>query len=131
MSSEIRLDELRKQFAGAKFGELILHHYRKSDNQLIVKSLLGTQDLLPEAAQQAVEEWIDQFGPESRTLEFWTRDCGEAFAVICGAAKTRLSGLGVNATEEDLFNMFQVVVLSFGYSCHQHQSSRMFIQKAL
>ncbi|MEA2879213.1 MAG: hypothetical protein QOF14_4409 [Hyphomicrobiales bacterium] len=43
MSSEVRLDDLRKQFAGAKFGELVLHHYRKSDNQLIIKSLLGTK----------------------------------------------------------------------------------------
>jgi hypothetical protein len=130
-SRELRLADLPRQFTGARFGELVLHHYRRSNNQLIMKSLLGTKDLLPTAAQETVEGWIDQFASLSRTPEFWTRDCGEALSVICELADKRLSHIGIRATEEDVFNMFQIVVLNFAYTCHQEESSRMFIQRAL
>jgi hypothetical protein len=125
------VEDLRQQFEGARFGELVLQHYRQFDLQHITKAVLGTKELLPQAIQGILESWIDQFEPQSRTEKFWSRDCGEALSDICKAATLRLTQVGEVTSDENVFNMFQIVVLNFAYTCHKHESSRMFIQKAL
>jgi hypothetical protein len=127
----VKLENLKQPFKGARFGELVLQHYCQFDAQHITTAFLGTKDLLPQPVQNKLEAWIDEFGPKSRTTEFWVRDCSETLADICGAAGQQLSQSGATATDENLFNMFQLLVLNFAYSCHKHESNRMFIQKAL
>lgn len=70
-------------------------------------------------------------GVGSQSKEFWTQDCGAALSRITSKADTKLRAAGVIPTSDDLFNMFQIIVLSLAYSAHKSANSKAFIQKAL
>ena len=77
------VDSLAQQFAGRKFGELVLEHHKKNDFPKIVAALQGTIEELPQNARPSVESWIDEIAPYGKDPSFWQRDCGEVFLEIC------------------------------------------------
>ena len=127
----MNLKELQDQFRGRKFGELVLHHYRKTDFQTIVVSLQGTIEKLPKEAQRITESWFDEIGSQGTDERFWQRDCGDALITITNAARRKLQAEGIKSSDDDLFNMFQIIVLNFVYGAYQYPESRFFIQKAI
>jgi len=125
------LEQLQQQFAGAKFGKLVLHHHRKQNLKTTVAAMMATIAELPESAKPSVESWIDEIAIYGKDENFWRRDCGEVFYEICEKARCKLEKLGVTPTDEDVFSMFQVVLLNFAYGLHQHPQSKAFVQKAI
>ena len=125
------IQALAEQFRGRRFGELILHHHKKQDLPTIIAALQGTLADLPDQARARSEQWIDEIAPLGAREEFWQRDCGEAFLDICQRARSFLEALGTRPTNDDLFNMFQIITLNFAYGAHQHPQSKAFIQKAI
>lgn len=125
------LTSFSQQLAGRKFGELVIHHYKKQDYSTIVAALKGTIQELPEKAQQCVESWIDEIAPYGKDPSFWQRDCGELFIEICNLARQKIATYMVNVTDDHLFSMFQIIVLNFAYGAHKHPQSKAFIQKSI
>jgi hypothetical protein len=125
------LDSLRVQFHGRKFGELVLEHHKKLDLPTTLKALKGIADELPTRARPLIESWIEDMNPSARIEQFWQQDCGVALMSITTAAATKLRGVGVEPSSNDLFNMFQIIVLNFAYASHIHPQSKAFIQKAI
>jgi hypothetical protein len=125
------LEALQKQFRGRRFGELILHHRKVNDLETTIAAVHAVTAQLPPTAQPLVESWIDEMNPQSRSEQFWQQDCGEALAAITAAARAKLRSARVEPTTDDLFNMFQIVVLSFSYATHLSNRSKAFIEKAL
>jgi len=125
------LEALQKQFRGSRFGNLILHHRRENDLQTTIAAVQGVTEQLPPTARPLVESWIDEMCPNSRSEQFWQQDCGEAFARITTAAAAKLRAAGVEPTTDDLFNMFQIIVLNFAYVAHRSNRSKAFIEMAL
>lgn len=125
------LENLRMQFQGRKFGELVLEHRKKLDLPTALEALKGTAHELPAGAQPLVESWIDEMNPSARVEQFWQQDCGVALMSITTAAAAKLRGVGVEPSSNDLFNMFQIIVLNFTYASHIHPQSKAFIQKAI
>jgi len=129
--NNIDLKMLQQQFQGRLFGELILQHFKQASLQDASKAFMGTFNLLPVSAQELVEGWIDEISMQGKKEEFWRRDCGEALKYITEKAKGRLSSAGIQPTENDLFNMFQIIVLNFACTLHKMPQSRAFVQKAI
>ncbi|MCX6224518.1 MAG: hypothetical protein NTV01_07160 [Bacteroidia bacterium] len=125
------IDQIKQQFRGRKFGELILHHRKVTDMQTTVKSLQGTIQELPNSVQPLMESWFDEMNLNVRSEQFWQQDCGDAFVMITNTAEAKLRAVGVQPTNDDLFNMFQIIVLNFAYSTHRYPKSKAFIQKAI
>ncbi len=125
------LESLRKQFEGRLFGELVLHHRKHTSLQNTVAALQGVISELPEAAQQLVESWIDDMSTDVRSESFWKQDCANSFTNITNAAENKLRDAGISPTTDDLFNMFQIIILNFAYSAYQHPQSKAFIQKSV
>lgn len=125
------LKALKKQFHGRRFGELILHHRKKADMHTIISAIRGVTHNLPKEAQPLVESWIDQINSSARSEQFWRQDCGDALESITTAASVKLRAVGVEPSTDDLFNMFQIIVLNFAYSTYRFSQSKEFIQKAL
>jgi len=125
------LGQLTDQFRGRRFGELVLHHVRKMALADTLAGLKGTSDQLPVDAVAELERWIDEIAPMGGREAFWQRDCGDVFQEVCERARRRLGALGVSGSDEDVFNMFQMIVLNFAYGAHRHPQSKAFIQKAL
>lgn len=122
---------LKKQFHGRRFGELILHHRKETDIHTTIAAIRGVTQELPNNAQPLVGSWIDQINPGALSEQFWRQDCGDAFESITNAASVKLRAAGLQPTTDDLFNMFQIIVLNFAYSTHRFPESKAFIQKAL
>ncbi|MBF0229501.1 MAG: hypothetical protein HQK63_07915 [Desulfamplus sp.] len=125
------LTSFSQQLAGRKFGELVMHHYKKQDYQTILLALEGTIQELPENARPCVESWIDEIVLYGKNPNFWQRDCGEVFTEICDLARRKLANYMVTATEDHLFSMFQIIVISFAYGAHKHPQSKAFIQQSI
>ena len=125
------LAELALNLSGKRFGELVLYHYRKQTLAETVAATQGTIELLPLAARDAVEGWIDYIGAMATVERFWQDDAGDALLEITGHAVPMLSDLDVASTDDNLFNLFQIIVLSMAYTAHTNREWRMFIQKAI
>jgi hypothetical protein len=125
------INSLSQQFTGRKFGELVLNHYKNQDLRRIVEALQGTIEELPESARPSVESWIDEIAPLGTDSSFWRRDCGEVFLEICEQARQKLSIYTVQVNDEQLLNMFNIIVLNFAYGAHKHQGTKSFIQKSI
>ena len=54
-----------------------------------------------------------------------------ALMSITTAAAAKLRGVGIEPSSDDLFNMFQIIVLNFVCASHNHPQSKAFIQKAV
>ena len=127
----IDLSDLSKQFAGRKLGELVLQYAPPQSSKFVIEALQGTINKLPSEAKTSVESWIDEISPMGKNPSFWKRDCGEAFLFICTRGRERLASLKIKDTEDDIFHMFQIIVLNFAYGCHKHPQSKAFIQKSI
>jgi hypothetical protein len=123
--------ELAQGFRGRRFGELVLYHVKRESLSQIVAALMHTISLLPQQLQRVSEEWIDTNNHLGLNEQFWQSDCGEVCLSILERAKQHSSRNGVQADNDTLLNLFQIVVLSFAYTAHREPSSKAFIQKAI
>lgn len=122
---------LAQQFSGRKFGELVLHHCRKQSLAQTITALQGTMEDLPHSARPSVEGWIDQMNPSALDAGFWARDCGDVFLDICLRARPVLKATLTHPTDEQVFSMFQIIVLNFAYAMQKDSKSKAFVQKSI
>lgn len=125
------INSLSQQFTGRKFGELVLYHYNKQEFETIITALLGTIEELPESVIPHVDSWIDEINSFGAEPSFWKKDCGEVFIDICNRARQKLQSLSVCATEDQIFNMFNIIVLNFAYNAHKSPETKAFIQQSI
>lgn len=122
---------LAQQLSGRKFGELVLHQCRKHNLARTIAALQGAVEQLPPAARPCVESWIDQMNPAALDADFWRSDCGDVFLDICLRARQKLKGLVPEPTDDQVFNMFQIILLNFAYSSHSDPKSKAFVQRSV
>lgn len=122
---------LIQQMSGRRFGELVLYHVKRQSLPTTINAIQGLSSELPAAAKPLVERWIDHINPRALSESFWQQDCGDAYQSISKEAEVFLNQVGVEPSHDDLFNMFQIIVSSFAYTCHVEPGSKAFIQKAL
>ena len=125
------LQALSAQFSGRKFGELVLHHYKSMKQDVLVPALVGNIESLPASAQPLTESWIDEVTAYGTDVSFWQSDAGQTFTRICNAARQRFADAGILATDDDVFAMFQIILLNFVYGLHKHPQSKAFIQRSI
>ncbi len=88
---------------------------------------MGTMGMLPESAHQIAIDFIDRWNQRVYEQSFWTKDTSEVFVEIIEDARLVLSSAGIPSDDEALFNMFQIVVLSYAYSASDQRKMRKFI----
>ena len=123
----INLPELRAQFAGTRFCELVQHHLRRQSEHERIHGLQGTIALLPEAARDLAEEFIDRWNAHAFDRGFWQRDTSDVFDDIVADARTILRPIGLETDDEAAFNLFNIIVMSFAYSAHDQPKMRKFM----
>ena len=124
---KINLKELQKQFSGKKFRELIRYHMRRQKPQEIAAGIYGTISMLSPLEQEVDETVIDYFNIQAYSKEFWGKDCGEVFNEITLMAKEMIEGRGGKATDEGLFNIFNIVVLNYAFTAYEQKNFRKFV----
>lgn len=125
------LQSFKKQVSGRKFGELVLHHVKKQSYNNIIAAIQGTTDDLPQIFKHEIEMMIDLYNQGLYDVEFWKTDCGESFDVIVQEAQERFDALGIEPSDNDLFNAFNLIVLNFASAAQLQPAMKKFIRKAV
>ena len=125
---EINMEQLKIGFAGKPFNLLVKHHLKrtKSAEKLRV-AIMGTTAMLPPVARSLAVDFIDRWNERAYEEELWHMDTSEVFADIVEDARSLLLSAGAPADDETLFNMFQIVILSYAYAAVDQKSMRKSI----
>lgn len=127
----ISIDQLSKRVEGKKFGELVLHHADNQPIELIVKEMQERMGWLPAEIQSEVEGLIENANSLALKEEFWSTDCGEIVRSITSMVEKELQEKGVLFSEEDLFDMFHIIVANYACSAHNDQKMRKHIKSSV
>jgi hypothetical protein len=124
----INLPELRAQFAGTPFSELVQHHLRRQSQHERIQGLQGTIALLPEVARGVAEGFIDRWNAHAYDRDFWQRDTSDVFDDIVVDARSVLRPLGLETDDEAAFNLFNIIVMNYAYSAYDQPKMREFMR---
>ena len=83
--------------------------------------------MLPEDARGLVEGFIDRWNLRAYDRAFWQTNTASVFDEITEDAKNILSEAGLHTDNEMLFNMFNIIVLSYAYSAYDQPKMREFM----
>jgi hypothetical protein len=120
----INLSELRAGAKGRPFFQLIEHHLNSQSQDQRIQGINGTIAMLPEEAKGLIEGFIDRWNLRGYDQAFWQMDTASVFDEITEDAKTVLSEKGLYTDDEMLFNIFNIIVLSYAYSAYDQPKMR-------
>lgn len=123
----INLSELRAGFSGRPFYKLVNHHLNRQGQDARVQGINGTIAMLPEEARGLVEGFINRWNLRASERAFWETDATSVFDDIIEDAKNVFSEIGLHTDDEMLFNMFNIIVLSYAYSAYDQPRMREFM----
>lgn len=116
-AKKVDLAELKKQYEGNLFSELIGTHVRKQSTDELRKAGMGTIMFLPRKARPFVTDFLDECNNLiTYNPNLWHSDAFMVLSIITDEAKALLSKNNIKADDETLFNMFQCVVLNLAYA---------------
>ena len=125
---EIDIEELKAGFKGKPFNQLVQAQLRRHiDSDTCRKAVLGTMEMLPPSAYPLAETFIDRWTERVYEKEFWLLDTSMVFSQVTEDARTLLLEAGAPTDDETLFNMFNIVVMSYAYSATEQPNMRKFI----
>ncbi len=78
--------------------------------------------------QSLAVDFIDRWNERVYEKSFWQTDTSEVFSEIIEDARSLLLSINAPTNDETLFNMFQVVILSYAYSASDQPTMRKFIE---
>jgi hypothetical protein len=123
----IDLADLRDQFTGTQFNQLVQHHLGRQSQDQRTQGIQGTVALLPEAARCLTEGFIDRWNTRIYDRSFWQRDTASVFDEIVDDARGVLRPFGLAGDDEAAFNMFNIAVLNYAYSAFGQPKMREFM----
>jgi len=124
----IDLEKVRSGFRGRPFYRLVEYHLQRQRNADEFKNaIIGTTQMLPPSARPLVEPFIDRWNLSVYDKEFWQTDASQVFSRIVDDARVILQTADAPTDDEILFNMFQIVTLTYAYSASRQAKMRKFI----
>lgn len=123
----INLPELKAQFAGTRFYELVKHHLGLKSQRERVNGLQGTIAQLPEAARSLAEQFIDRWNTRAYDRDFWQQDTADVFDDVIADARSVLRPLGLATNDEAAFNLFNLIVLNYAYNAYDQPKMRKYM----
>jgi hypothetical protein len=121
------LGVLRVRFKGKPFYKLVEHHLKKQSQTERIQGIQGTIAMLPHQAQGIAEDFIDRWNQHAYDQSFWQQDTASVFEEIVNDARAVLSEATIPFDDETLFNMFNIVVVSYAYSAYDQPKIREFL----
>jgi hypothetical protein len=126
----VNLTDLRAQFKGTRFCQLVQHHLRRQSQTQRIHGIQGTMALLPEKARGLDEGFIDRWKTRVYSEGFWQRDTASVLDEIINDAREVLRPFGLASNDEAAFNLFNIVVLSYAYSAYDQPKMLEFMRIA-
>jgi hypothetical protein len=124
---KIELGKVRQDFRGRPFYKLVEYHLSRQKQEVRIHGILGTIEMLPEEAKSLAEPFIDRWNMRVYEKDFWQMDAAAVFNEIIEDARSILHESGTSFDDETLFNMFNIIVLSYAYNAYDQPKMRKFI----
>jgi len=114
---EINIEQLKIDYQGKPFRDLIKCHLKRHKNAGFYHAAVqGIVTMLPQNSENMASNFIDLWLPITYEPDFWGRDAAQVFSLITDDARAILQREGLPTDDETVFNMFQLVVLT--YACN-------------
>jgi len=124
----IDLEEFLEQVKSRQYKDLIQHHIKRQNTLNLRQASVGTTSLLPEPLQAKVVDFIDHMNSYAYDLDFWALNCVDVFSLIVDEASEFFPlPKDLKRNSEVLFNIFQIITLSYAYSASSRRKMRKFI----
>ena len=120
----IELGKVRQGFRGSPFCELVEHHLCSQKEDARIRGIRGTVEMLPGGAKSLVEPFVDRWKIRAYEKDFWQMDAAAVFDEIIEDARSILYKSGISFDDETLFNMFNIIVLSYAGSAYGQPKMR-------
>lgn len=128
----MNLQNLQNQFRGRKLGELVLYHLRSQSDNALIQALQGSIRQLPLAFQQEeIEGLIDECNKKVYDKSFWEQDCADSIVSIANKARKGFQQCNLSPSDDDLFNVFNILILNYAYSAQVQPEMKKFIKKSV
>ncbi|HNT90981.1 MAG TPA: hypothetical protein PKO01_04635 [Smithellaceae bacterium] len=123
----VKISEIRAGFKGRPFSQLVDHHLRRQSQDQRIQGINDTIAMFPEQARGLVEGFIDRWNLRAYKQVFWRMNTASVFDEIMADAKNVLDEAGLQPDDETLFNMFNIIVLSYAHRACDQPKMREFM----
>jgi len=134
----INIDEVKSGFRGKPYNALVQYHIKRQNTKQLATGIEGTKGMLPKEVLlpdmlNRFDEFFDRWNSKAYDASFWREDCAEVFTHIMNDASNVLLQAKIKPDDETLFNIFQIVTLSFALAASLQPKMRKFagIKKGL
>ena len=125
---EANIENLKIQYKGTPFRLLLKAHLKGRKNaQYFMTACNETILLLPDSVRGLCMGFIDSWLPLANDKDYWNTDASKVLTRIIDDADELLSSSNLPVSDEILFNMFQIVILSYAYSAVSQPKMRKFM----
>jgi len=134
----IDIEEVKSGFRGKSYNELVQYHIKRQNIRQLAAGIEGTKGMLPKELLSSdmlnhFDEFFNRWNHKAYDSSFWRGDCADVFTNIINDASNVLLQAKIKPDNETLFNIFQIVTLSFAFAASQQPKMRKFagIKKGL
>lgn len=122
----IDLEGFRAGVQGREYRDFVQHHLNAQSAQDRNLGFVGTVQMLPAELQPLMEGFIDRWNVRMYDHDFWRQDCADVLDAILEDARNMAQSIGYKPDDEDLFNIFQLVSMSYAYNADLEPKFRAF-----
>lgn len=131
-SKGVSISELKSQFSGRKFGELVLHHIKTQSIGQIESAIIGLNgQVKPELEDTTVKFLATVLEVFAQLADFWKEDCGEVLVLYVNSTKSEAKKFGIEVDDDYGFDIFNLIVLMLAKKAIEEPGFKKFIKKSV
>lgn len=123
----VDLSELRQGLRGKPYRELIKLHLDRESALELETATQQTILMLPDEVLDQVGAFIDKWNQRVFDAGFWSEDCAAVLDAITTEAYVWIVPQSARLSDEDLFNIFQIVTLNYAFMAAKQANVRGLI----
>jgi len=126
------IKQLKEQYSGRKFGELVLHHLKAQNSKRIDDAVLGLKESINPALIETTNKFIATIIYDFTPIKsFWKEDCGDALILYTSATKAEAKKFNIEVTDDYAYDIFNLIVLSLAQKALYDSSFKNFIKNSV
>jgi hypothetical protein len=131
-SRNTSIKQLKEQYKGRKFGELILYHIGNQNLEKTEDVICGLKGRVHPVLIIPTDNFLDTVVYcFAMTKEFWRLDCGEALILYVNATKSEAKKYNIEVTDDYAFDIFNLIVFCLVKRAITDLDFEKFIRKSI
>ena len=120
----VKLDELEKQYSGTTLPNLVEKQLKSLKEPVLLEAIQGTYSNFPVGFRPLIDAYTQAYLQKWFGPHIVRTDLGELFRVTIGDIKTMASSEGMELSDEQVFDVFNLMVMRLTAFAHSKQELR-------